>query len=247
MNIKVLIENMVDRERLIPSLFILTVSIFFYLFKLDYFLSFLIFILIMFDLHHSKLINTWTLKLYTFVFILFLNYFIFYSHHLNDFFLYFISFILIFIIFFLKKFFKLIVLTIFLFYFYAIFKLILFNINFFFLIILLSFINDSTAFLFGKYIKGPTIIPSISPNKTWSGTLISFLLSTFLFLLFEFNLIHSIAFSFSFFVCDIYFSYIKRRLKIKDFSTILLGHGGILDRLDSMFFLIIFNSFSILL
>ncbi len=48
--------------------------------------------------------------------------------------------------------------------------------------------------------------------------------------------------SISLFFGDIYFSYIKRSLKIKDFSKLLKGHGGILDRIDSTFFVIPFIS-----
>jgi phosphatidate cytidylyltransferase len=44
----------------------------------------------------------------------------------------------------------------------------------------------------------------------------------------------------SLFYGDIYFSYIKRKLGIKDFSRLLSAHGGILDRIDSITFLIIF-------
>jgi phosphatidate cytidylyltransferase len=43
----------------------------------------------------------------------------------------------------------------------------------------------------------------------------------------------------SLFYGDIYFSYIKRKLDIKDFSTLLSTHGGVLDRLDSISFLVI--------
>tara|TARA_Y100000996_G_C22391395_1_gene589291 strand:+ start:361 stop:525 length:165 start_codon:yes stop_codon:yes gene_type:complete len=43
--------------------------------------------------------------------------------------------------------------------------------------------------------------------------------------------------SLSLFFGDIFFSYIKRNIGIKDFSNLLGSHGGILDRLDSMFFL----------
>jgi phosphatidate cytidylyltransferase len=43
----------------------------------------------------------------------------------------------------------------------------------------------------------------------------------------------------SLFYGDIYFSYIKRKLSIKDFSRLLSSHGGILDRFDSITFLII--------
>jgi phosphatidate cytidylyltransferase len=46
----------------------------------------------------------------------------------------------------------------------------------------------------------------------------------------------------SLFYGDIYFSFIKRKLAIKDFSRLLSSHGGMLDRLDSITFLIIIFS-----
>lgn len=125
-----------------------------------------------------------------------------------------------------------------------IFYLILFyivNINrdIFYIIIFVSFFNDTIAYLFGKNIGGPLITPSISPNKTWSGTTISFLLTTIILVLLNFNFIFSAIIALFLFLGDIFFSYIKRHLNIKDFSSLLGGHGGILDRLDSMFFVVI--------
>ena len=114
-------------------------------------------------------------------------------------------------------------------------------------IILVAFFNDTIACISGKSIKGPLIVPSISPNKTWSGTLISFILSFVLIAQSGINILISILLSFSLFLGDIYFSYIKRKYKLKDFSGLLKGHGGILDRLDSMFFfIIIFNSYHLI-
>ena len=82
----------------------------------------------------------------------------------------------------------------------CIFCLILFFINYtdryiFYLIIFISFFNDTTAYIFGSKIKGPLILPNISPKKTWSGTLISFFLSTFVLLFLNFNILFSILIS----------------------------------------------------
>ena len=49
--------------------------------------------------------------------------------------------------------------------------------NLIYIIIFTSFLNDSSAYLFGRLLKGPLIFPKISPKKTWSGTIISLLIS----------------------------------------------------------------------
>ena len=108
--------------------------------------------------------------------------------------------------------------------------------NIIYVMLFSSFLNDTSAYLFGKFFKGPKILPLISPNKTWSGTFFSFLISTLSFkYFFNFNIYDSLMLSLLFFFGDIYFSSIKRKLNIKDFSKSLKGHGGILDRLDSIF------------
>ena len=111
--------------------------------------------------------------------------------------------------------------------------------NLFYLIFFISFFNDTVAYIFGKFLGGPRILPKISPNKTWSGTFISFLLTTLLLFSLNFNILISMIISISIFFGDIFFSYIKRFLNLKDFSPLLGSHGGILDRLDSMFFVTI--------
>tara|TARA_B100000963_G_C22343486_1_gene544009 strand:- start:131 stop:511 length:381 start_codon:yes stop_codon:yes gene_type:complete len=111
--------------------------------------------------------------------------------------------------------------------------------NLFYLIFFVSFFNDTVAYVSGRFLGGPRIVPKISPNKTWSGTSISFLLTTLLLISLNFNILISMIISTSIFFGDIFFSYIKRFLNLKDFSPLLGSHGGILDRLDSMFFVTI--------
>lgn len=119
--------------------------------------------------------------------------------------------------------------------------------NLFYIIFLISFFNDTVAYIFGKGIGGPLIIPRVSPKKTWSGTLISFILSTIFLVYLNFNIFFAAVVSLFLFLGDIFFSYIKRFLAIKDFSSILKDHGGILDRFDSMFFVVlIFQIFIVL-
>ena len=111
--------------------------------------------------------------------------------------------------------------------------------NIFYLLIFVSFFNDTIAYISGRYLRGPLILPNISPKKTWSGTSISFIATTLLLLFFNFEIFISMFISIFLFIGDIFFSFIKRYLNIKDFSLLLASHGGILDRLDSMFFVAI--------
>ena len=98
-----------------------------------------------------------------------------------------------------------------------------------------------TGVLFGKH----KMIPSISPNKTWEGaiggTLFSVTLATIYYTTYlntDKNII--IVILMTLLLCiisqfgDLVFSAMKRHSGIKDFSNIMPGHGGILDRLDSL-------------
>ena len=110
-------------------------------------------------------------------------------------------------------------------------------------------VNDSMAYIIGKTLGGPKILPKISPKKTYAGLfggLIGSVLFIFLcdnyflniftefslnnkdkiFLVFVFNIVG--------FFGDSFESFIKRKADVKDSSGLLLGHGGMLDRLDSL-------------
>lgn len=96
-------------------------------------------------------------------------------------------------------------------------------------IILQTICIDTSCFIIGKYF-GRTKFTSISPNKTIEGLyggMIAYITLSF------FVQTHIIIF-FSAIFGDLLFSFIKRQNHIKDFSQIIPGHGGILDRLDSI-------------
>lgn len=108
-------------------------------------------------------------------------------------------------------------------------------------------LNDIFAFLVGSKI-GKHKITKISPNKSWEGSIAGLLVGTGCSLLFYGLLIGRITFTLVLMVVamsiagqigDLVFSKIKRENDIKDFSNILPGHGGILDRLDSIVFVFI--------
>ena len=119
----------------------------------------------------------------------------------------------------------------------------------FLLIIIICISTDLGGYVFGKTFKGPKLT-KISPKKTYSGVLGSFILSLiagsvfinfisfddkiynddlsiFLLILF-FSLISQLG--------DLIISYFKRKSKVKDTGKILPGHGGLLDRIDGMIF-----------
>ena len=113
------------------------------------------------------------------------------------------------------------------------------------LIILLGCIaSDIGGFVFGNLFKGPKLT-KVSPKKTVSGSIGSFFLCSFIvmslvfYITKNFNLnifFISIIISFSCQLGDLFFSYLKRKAKIKDYSNLLPGHGGVIDRLDGIFF-----------
>ncbi len=103
--------------------------------------------------------------------------------------------------------------------------------------------SDVGGFVFGKIFRGPKLT-KISPNKTYSGSLGSIFLSILVFsisIYYFFNevsismIIISIITSIGCQIGDLFFSYLKRKVKMKDTGNILPGHGGVLDRLDGIF------------
>jgi phosphatidate cytidylyltransferase len=102
-------------------------------------------------------------------------------------------------------------------------------------------IADTFAYLFGVGFGKHKICPSISPKKSWEGLFGSFLgVIALNFLFFSRNLmlvvVVSILLALVSFAGDLFESYLKRRAGIKDSGAILPGHGGLLDRFDSVFF-----------
>ena len=119
------------------------------------------------------------------------------------------------------------------------------KLNMLFLICICIF-SDIGGLIFGKFFKGKKLT-KISPNKTISGTIGSFVSSLFLVPRFYFflddrivNLSNLIVIAILVsLVCqlgDLLISYLKRKAKVKDTGNLLPGHGGILDRFDGILF-----------
>ena len=124
---------------------------------------------------------------------------------------------------------------------------------FFFYVISICFFTDIGGYIFGKIIGGKKL-SKISPNKTISGTIGSFILSIIPLIFFinvnylnlEFNLkniIYCLLISLISQLGDLFISFLKRKAKTKDTGNILPGHGGLLDRVDGIIFAVPFSYF----
>lgn len=129
----------------------------------------------------------------------------------------------------------------------------------------ISAFTDAAAYIFGSLIKGPKLCPEISPNKTISGAIgglaggviasfaVYYGLSALGIKAFAdtslgnftgrinvnvilFLVVSGLLLSFATQAGDIFESFIKRKLDIKDMGNIMPGHGGMLDRIDGLTF-----------
>ncbi len=112
----------------------------------------------------------------------------------------------------------------------------------FFFIIIWSY--DSFAYLVGKAIGKRPIFPAVSPKKTVEGTIggilitsiIAVIISRYFFTINSNAVVLAIIIILFSILGDFVESYLKRKLGVKDSGNIMPGHGGILDRIDSMLF-----------
>jgi len=111
-------------------------------------------------------------------------------------------------------------------------------------LVVLTELNDILQYLWGKSIGKRKIVPKVSPNKTIEGFLGAFISLGFLAVAFSFltpftwyeALAAGMLISMAGFVGDVVISMIKRDIGVKDSGTMLPGHGGILDRVDSLIY-----------
>lgn len=114
------------------------------------------------------------------------------------------------------------------------------------LVLYLAFLtqfNDVSQFIWGKTLGRRKILPKVSPNKTWAGfvggvcttMLLGGLLGPLLTpMSWKMGLVAGAIIGTGGFIGDVTISALKRDLEIKDTGNILPGHGGILDRIDSL-------------
>lgn len=119
------------------------------------------------------------------------------------------------------------------------------HVTFPFYVLFVVWLTDTGAFVFGKLIGGPKLAPRISPKKTWSGffggltvpvliQITALLLIGTPFASIPPNALYTLLLSLSAQGGDLLESWIKRQFGVKDSGAIIPGHGGILDRIDSL-------------
>ena len=111
-------------------------------------------------------------------------------------------------------------------------------------IFLIVWAADTGALIFGKLIGGPKFIPALSPNKTWAGFIGGVLVPAAIIAIyvgiFHGNPVLAAIFGACMAVVghagDLFESFLKRRVGRKNTGNLLPGHGGVLDRIDSVLF-----------
>lgn len=117
--------------------------------------------------------------------------------------------------------------------------------GFFLWILFIIWGSDTGAYFTGRSLAGPKLAPSISPNKTWSGfiggcvvaTIVGVLTGPYLqtfYVSIKSMALTAFVLSLVSHSGDLLESYLKRHYGVKDSGTFLPGHGGFLDRLDSL-------------
>ncbi len=116
--------------------------------------------------------------------------------------------------------------------------------------LIITWVNDTGAYFSGRLLKGPKLWVAISPKKTWSGLLGGVLMGGLASGFFasvtklsHFPYLVSFCLSFIGHAGDLLESAAKRYYKVKDSGQILPGHGGLLDRLDSLLLMSIVYGF----
>jgi len=108
-------------------------------------------------------------------------------------------------------------------------------------VIVVVVVTDVLGYFAGRMIGGPKFWPAVSPKKTWSGTIFGWIGAALVGIIFviytgsSFDLVGtSIAVAMASQMGDIAESAVKRMMGVKDSSTLIPGHGGVLDRFDGM-------------
>ena len=130
------------------------------------------------------------------------------------------------------------------------------SLEYFVYVMLVTFLTDTFAHFFGTKLGKIKLCPKISPNKTVEGALGGTFFGTFIGFMYFMTFVKVDAHMFSVIVLsfflsimaqfgDLFFSSVKRKYGVKDYGNIMPGHGGVLDRVDSLLFAMLAFTFAI--
>ncbi len=125
-----------------------------------------------------------------------------------------------------------------------------YNVYYLIFLLLITFLSDTYAYITGNLIGKNKLCESLSPNKSVEGFIGGLTVTTAICTVLYINafsykgnilvlVIIIMGLSLISTMGDLLFSSIKRKYKIKDFGNIMPGHGGVLDRLDSLLFVLL--------
>lgn len=112
-------------------------------------------------------------------------------------------------------------------------------------LLILNSLNDAFQYVWGKLFGKHKIVPTISPNKTWEGyiggmlttVVLAYVIAPYLTpFTWKYSVVSGLLISAFGFLGDVCMSAVKRDIGVKDSSTLIPGHGGVLDRVDSLIF-----------
>lgn len=132
------------------------------------------------------------------------------------------------------------------------------NRNLLLYLIIITVMTDTFALIVGMLIGRHKLLEVVSPKKTWEGSIGGTLFGTFISTCFYITVVDPkvslpLIIGITMFLSiigqfgDLFFSAVKRYFGKKDFSNLMPGHGGILDRLDSLIFVLLAYSFFLII
>ena len=123
-----------------------------------------------------------------------------------------------------------------------------------FTVLLAVFAGDIAAFFAGKLVGRHKLAPTLSPGKTWEGFVVGSIATIFVafvapygehFVTVGESILLGLVIALAAPVGDLFESAVKRDMQVKDTGRLLAGHGGILDRIDSLLFAVVASYYAL--
>ena len=122
-------------------------------------------------------------------------------------------------------------------------------------VLIAVFAADTIAYFIGRLVGRHKLVPTLSPGKTWEGFVAGVAAAVFVafvalykqhFLSIPDSIVLGFVIAIAGALGDLFESALKRDMQVKDTGSLLAGHGGVLDRLDSVVFAAVASFYAIL-